>query len=125
MEYYLKSITEKQIRSEICKLRISAHDLMVERLRYVPEKPEADKRFCKFCPTLPDTEFHFMMECSNNQTCRQELLIKVHDIYPQFSLLQDNEKFVKLMQCSDSEIALLVGRFIVEIIRGRKDPSWI
>ncbi len=33
MEHYLKSITDKHVRSEICKLRISAHDLMIERLR--------------------------------------------------------------------------------------------
>ena len=84
MEHYLKCIVDKHTRGEISKLRISAHDLMIERLRYVPNKPDADKRYCKYCPALPDTEFHFLLECDKHKDHRKIMLDKVQDIFPQF-----------------------------------------
>ena len=123
MEHYLKCLTDKNIRREICKLRISAHDLMIERLRYVPNKPDADKRYCKFCPTQPDTEFHFMLECCKNKEYRKIMLNKIQDIFPQFNILGDGIKFVKLMQCTDSEVAQIVGQFVKDSVTDRKNAS--
>ncbi len=64
----------------------------MERLRYVPNKPDADKRYCKSCPALPDTEFHFLLECAKHKDHRKIMLDKVQDIFPQFDLLQDGTK---------------------------------
>ncbi len=120
IEHYLKCVGDKHTRSEICKLRISAHDPMIERLRYVPNKPDADKRYCKYCPALPDTEFHFLLECDKHKDHRKIMLDKVQDIFPQFDSLQDGSKFIKLMQCDDSEMALIVGQFIKDSVKDRK-----
>ncbi len=123
MEHYLRCIMDKHTRSELCKLRISAHNLMVERLRYMPNKPDVDKRFCKFCPTQADTEFHFLLECTKNKEDRQIMIEKIQDIFPQFDTLSDNVKFIKLMQCNDSEVALIVGQFVKSSVSGRRAAS--
>ncbi len=48
------------------------------------------------------------------------MLDKVQDIFPQFDSLQDGSKFIKLMQCDDSEMALIVGQFIKDSVKDRK-----
>ncbi len=63
------------------------------------------------------------MLCENNPWYRKILLDKVQDIFPQFELLQDGTKFIKLMQCADSEMALIVGQFLKDSVKDRKQAS--
>jgi exonuclease III len=59
-------------RQYLSRLRISAHDLEIERGRYtnIPR----DNRLCKHCNVVED-EFHFLDTCTRYKELRQELLI--------------------------------------------------
>ena len=51
------------------------------------------------------------------------MLDKIQDIFPQFNTLGDGIKFVKLMQCMDSEVAQIVGQFVKDSVTDRKKAS--
>ena len=57
----------------LCKLRISAHQLMIELGRYKKNKLQRDERICKQCDTSNvEDEFHFLFECSNYNIERRD-----------------------------------------------------
>ncbi len=64
-----------------------------------------------------------MLECCKNTEYRKIMLDKIEDIFPQFNTLGDGIKFVKLMQCNDSEVAQIVGQFVKDSVSDRKKAS--
>ncbi len=120
MEKYLRAIPDRRTRIEICKLRISAHNLMVERMRYSRPKPKLDDRLCKFCQCA-DTEFHFIFQCCNNATLRTEMFSDILQIFPQFHLLPPTAQFIRLMECSDVELMKIFGKFVVSSVHKRNE----
>ena len=123
-EKYLKFIKDKYVRSELCKLCISAHNLMVERGRYIRPKPDISKRVCIFCKDLVDTEYHFIFECLCNVQERDILFQKVLDIYPQFKDIPERLQFIKLIECSNYDITILFAKFVVCSVNRRKAIDW-
>ena len=73
MENYV-SLFNRSSRSSLCKLRISAHQLMIEKGRYVSPKIPVDKRLCTLCDLGEiEDEYHFMMKCKLYDHLRKEL----------------------------------------------------
>ena len=64
-ECYLKHISKPKIRTALSKLRVSSHDLEVERGRYVRPKMDITERLCISCHVIKDEE-HFVTDCVNN-----------------------------------------------------------
>lgn len=58
-ESYLH-IGSKSNRQIITKFRVSAHDLEIEKGRYIGVK--AENRICKLCETEVEDEFHFLLK---------------------------------------------------------------
>ena len=55
------------LRKSLCKLRISANQLMIELGRCNKNKLQRDERICKKCDTgNVEDEFHFLFECSKD-----------------------------------------------------------
>ena len=51
-----------KVRQAICKIRISAHPLMIEIGRY--KNLETEERLCKLCITQKiEDEYHFLIDC--------------------------------------------------------------
>ena len=61
IEKYLLNPLRLDERSAITKLRLSNHDLMIEKGRHL--KIDKSLRFCPFCPNLIETEHHFLLHC--------------------------------------------------------------
>ena len=61
-ESYLSQIKTPSIRTQLSKLRLSNHALMIEICRH--NKIPKEIRFCPFCSTLVETEIHFLFQCS-------------------------------------------------------------
>ena len=52
----------RNLRSPFCKLCFSAHQLMIEKGRYVNPKIPPEDRICKICDlNVVEDEFHFIM----------------------------------------------------------------
>ena len=61
-EGYLNHIPVRD-RTAFTRLRLSNHQLMIEKMRHqVPKPPERDRR-CPFCPDLVEDEIHFLLDC--------------------------------------------------------------
>ena len=69
-ENYVLIVKNRNQRKWLTRLRISAHHLATEKLRYCQPPIPAELRVCKYCcgeslnsPKSQDNEKHFMMEC--------------------------------------------------------------
>ena len=68
---YLLVCTKPEHRKALCRLRISAHDLQIERGSYANIVREDRKR--KTCGVVED-ELHFLNDCTGYDLLRQRLL---------------------------------------------------
>ena len=72
---YLTTIRQRKYKIALTKLRVSAHDLNIETGRYT-DLPR-NKRLCNVCNLLED-EYHFLDDCRNNHSFRNQLLLDVN-----------------------------------------------
>ena len=70
-EPYLLVCTKLEHRKALCRLRISAHELQIERGRYANIAREDRK--CRTCGVVED-ELHFLNDCTRYDLLRQRLL---------------------------------------------------
>ena len=94
-ENYLNADINVQDRIALTKLRLSNHELMIEKGRHI--KINKSKRVCPFCPKLIETELHFLLNCETISHLRTALFEKTMMENPGFIFLQDTEKFTLLL----------------------------
>ena len=110
VEEYLVCVRNRSQRADLSRLRVSAHSLGVERLRYTRPAIPLAQRGCRFCgppgPRVPigssgrgpvDDEQHAMTVCSLLVAERAELYREMSNINPSFQSLTCQDKFVRLM----------------------------
>ena len=70
------------IRKAICKLRLSAHYLLIDMSRYVkPKSMPRSGRICKHCTqNLIENELHFLSQCSLFVPQRKKLYNHIQSI---------------------------------------------
>ena len=116
IEKYL-SITENIIeRTAITKIRLSNHDLMIEKGRHHKLPPH--ERFCLFCKNKIETEQHFMLECNTFENPREQLCSEIRRINPIFNHLNESETFVLLL--NGPETIKLVGNYLSRTLNIRR-----
>ena len=71
IEPYLLVCEKHKHRKALCRLRISAHDLQIERGRYANVAKEDRK--CRTCSVVED-ELHFLNDCTRYDLLRKRLL---------------------------------------------------
>lgn len=85
LQPYLTYNISKDITKELTKLRISAHQLLIERGRYFRPKLPRFQRLCTQCNMIEDEE-HFILFCSKFNESRGKLLttykINIDNIKP-------------------------------------------
>ena len=89
-------------RKLITKFRISAHNLEIERGRYIGLK--VSDRKCKLCKVDIEDECHFLLKCPNLEKYRSEILNYISIKYKNFNSLDANNKFVWLMSSEDNVV---------------------
>ena len=67
-ENYLDEIQNLKHRNALTKLRLSNHNLMIEKGRH--NKTEIENRFCPFCLNLVEDEIHFLLICKTFREIR-------------------------------------------------------
>ena len=102
MEPYLTLVKNRNQRFDLTKMRLSAHNLTIERLRYVRPSIPASKRVCKYCNHYAgeervDDEFHAIIECQLSRVSRQTLFSEITNINPRFPALNEQEKLRTLL----------------------------
>lgn len=110
-ENYLSEITKFEYRKSICKLRISAHKLMIEVGRYV--KIDRNERYCNKCTSGEiEDEIHFLIKCHKYHQQRFTLFEFIGKEIINFTYLNDEQKFNYLLISENTKILNAVGKFI-------------
>ena len=108
-EGYLNHIPVRD-RTAFTRLRLSNHQLMIEKMRHqVPKPPEGDRR-CPFCPDLVEDEIHFLLDCPTFAVHRAPLILLAADTIPEYSTFDSTKKFVTLM--TDFTIIKATAKYI-------------
>ena len=117
IETYLIRCINLEHRTAITKLRLSNHDLCIERGRHLGI--DKSQRFCPFCPKLVETEEHFLLQCTAFKNLRTEYLTReLQTVNSNLELLAENEKFVYLLTQEDA--SQRVGSFLHKAFQLRK-----
>jgi hypothetical protein len=108
--------------ASIAKLRISAHDLEIERGRYFTPSIPANMRFCKICKDIVENEIHFVTECPLYNELRKEILDKCIKADLHIGDLTDNnDLFVHILTTDNFRVISSLGHFLVKCFEKRKD----
>ena len=95
-EIYLDKIPFRD-RVAFTKLRLSNHQLMIEKMRHQFPKPPESERLCPFCQNLVETEIHFLLTCPTFSNHREQMISLATNTIPSFETLNITEKFQALM----------------------------
>ena len=116
------NFVNKSARSAFCKLRISAHKLMIETGRYATHKIPPGNRLCQVCDLKEvEDEFHFVMRCKLLEQPRQKLFSDLSDIFDTDNFSSD-VLFQMIMSAKDFDVVQCVKDFIIEA-NARRFPT--
>ena len=110
LEQYLTSTENIKHRTYLTKLRISDHELEIERGRYKRPYVEANQRYCPFCPGEVEDEKHFLIKCPLYNKFRQNLSYKLNKEF----------QFMELINPPKNSCAL-IAKFICDCFNKRKN----
>ena len=109
-EQYL-DIVNSQHRKSLTRLRISAHNLAIERGRYTRPPTILEERTCPTCPQYIQDEFHFLMKCQQHTNARNDLLNRITELCPMLKYVTPYTQFL-FMLTSEGDIIKEVSQFI-------------
>ena len=102
-ESYLSEIKNTKTRTQLTKLRISDHNLMIEKGRHMGV--HRNLRFCPFCTDKVEDEVHFLLNCPVYNNMRKPVLdsLGIENMLPGDT--RDSDIFISLMTNSLEEVA--------------------
>lgn len=102
-ENYLIDVKNSKQRKTLTKLRISAHDLEIERGRYKGKTVE--ERLCQLCSDgVIEDELHFLTNCERYSSFRLSFYTKMNGLCKNFMGLSDKNKFIWILSNEDPEV---------------------
>ena len=108
MESYL-SISNFEYRKLITKLRISEHNLLIEKGRHLNIPRE--QRLCSHCKCI-DGEKHFLLNCTINSELRSSFLNILNNENQIFNNLSESEKLSYILNPSTPSQVNKLGSFL-------------
>ena len=102
-EHYLREIKNVKIRTQLTKLRISDHNLMIEKGRH--KGLDKTKRFCPFCINKIEDEIHFLIKSPTYQNFRAPFLHSMFAEYINVEDIPEKDLFIYLMSLSSVDVA--------------------
>ena len=110
------------LRKALCKLRLSAHNLMIEAGRYVkPKSLPRSERICKNCNLqCIENEFHFLSRCPLYDSERTVLYSQINHVSNNFNSLNYLDKAKWLLMQEDQNILVALGTYIHICFEKRK-----
>ena len=110
LQNYLEVLTDIKQRKVISAFRISAHNLKIERDRYLGKKVE--ERLCTSCNEIED-EIHLLCDCVKYQSFRDEMYQVIFDD-DAFKRKTNIENFTYIMTSTENKVLKAVGKFLLK-----------
>ena len=120
-ETYL-SINNFRLRRALCQIRVSAHELKIERDRYKKPYVERSQRICEKCSSnQTEDELHFIINCPLYINNREIMFNNIGELCQKFKDLPNEAKFIWLFTNEDISVLKLLGKYIIDclVIRRR------
>ena len=117
IEKYLNSISNVKGRIHLSKIRLSNHDLMIEKGWH--QGQQINQRNCPFCPeNLLEDESHFLLTCKTFTLLRDKLFSEATQSFPRFNYFS-KEKQLKILLC-DENIVNCSGIYLQKALELRR-----
>jgi hypothetical protein len=111
-EKYLNLIKNSKHRVALSRLRLSSHQLMIEKGRHRKPIIPRTERICSICNLGIEDEFHFLTICPTYLEARNELFNTADNLTPNFKEIPTNfQKFIYLMSNEDPTLLAKLGEF--------------
>ena len=94
-EKYLSNVKNPSKRAMLTKFRLSNHKLMIEVGRHM--KIPKEVRFCPFCPSIVETEAHFLFSCPIYHTLRVGMMDYYKNLNCNFQYYSERQKVYYLL----------------------------
>ena len=121
---YLLTCKNIRIRSCLSRFRLSSHKLKIESDRYSVPRIPPEQRICTNCDdNICEDEFHFLITCKKYSDLRKTFYDNIQVIYNNFKQLLDQEKFIWLMSNIDPVVTILLGHFIDDCFKIRRQDG--
>ena len=113
IEDYLKVIKNCKHRKALTRLRLSCHQLMIEKGRHQKPFLERSLRKCKICVNKIEDEAHFLLECPLYEKEREPLIDLCIEQAPiHFIGLTTREKYIFIMSNENPNLLNIVGKYV-------------
>jgi hypothetical protein len=89
-------------RRVLTKFRIIAHNLEIEKGRYIGVKTK--DIICKLCNTRVEDETHFLLQCPVLENKRTHIIDNITNVNINFNNLPNKSKLISLMSSEDNFI---------------------
>ena len=110
-EPYLYLVKNRRFRHEISQLRASSHTLQIQRGWYTKPQTPVNQRIYLVCQCLED-ELHFVTACPVNLYERYIFYMKLSKKFPEFSEVDDVEKFIFLFTFDDVQTLSWLRKYL-------------
>lgn len=108
-------------RIDFTRLRISDHNLEIEKGRYRKPYVKPQDRICLMCKREMEDEIHFLLRCPRYESIRQNFYQNIKSVGKVNHLESEKAVFKNLMSPTN-EIAPKVAKFISECNKVRNTP---
>ena len=119
--HYVDKLESLHDRSFLAKIRLSAHNLEIEKGRYI--ETNKNDRLCKICQNSDiENEKHFILHCPKYEAQRKIFLTKL-STFPNFKqTIHNNDNLLKLlMKTSCKSVLKILSSFLCQISDIRKN----
>ena len=116
---YVDKLINKCDRSTISRIRLSAHQLAIEKGRYsnVPKS----ERYCLACNNHAfEDEEHFLLQCQAYSILREKLGNNLQRHFINFNKLDTNGKLQTIINSSSTQVLRMYSSFISQCLENRK-----
>ena len=114
---YVDHLINLTDRSMICRLRVSSHQLMIEKGRHL--NISLNDRICPLCKKCIEDEYHFLLYCNSYENNRTAFLNKIKSYNKQFHKMTDLSKIKFLLNNNKTNILKMSSNFISECLEIR------
>ena len=102
------------LRTYICKIRLSAHNLHIQTGRYGRNRIPRPERYCMYCTSRDvEDEYHFIIKCPCFQSFRRKYIPRNYFVNPSMF------KFVQLIKSEDIDIITNLAHFLKDAFAHR------
>jgi hypothetical protein len=116
LEKYLLILNEDE-RRVLPKFRVSAHNLEIDKGRYIGVKTE--DRICKLCNTGVEDETHFLLQCPVLENKRTQIINNIKNLNTNFNNLSNKSKLIWLMSSEDNFIIKNTSSLLCSLFKER------